>query len=179
MEEYRSGHNGPDSKSGRRQRLVGSNPTSSAKRRHLKTGAFSLLPKRKGTALEHPKPFLCPLFFCLLASHNQLSQLLRSDFKCHLQRGEMSDQALLADEHLSADHRTDEGFFCHMAVQCSDRYAGQFGCQLARQGVGVMSPSLLQIFTQCFRFAGRQHDVWRCRRGFLRRKSPGRGQQTA
>ena len=29
-EEYRSGHNGPDSKSGRRQRLVGSNPTSSA-----------------------------------------------------------------------------------------------------------------------------------------------------
>ena len=31
LEEYRSGHNGPDSKSGRRQRLVGSNPTSSAK----------------------------------------------------------------------------------------------------------------------------------------------------
>ena len=30
MEWYRSGHNGPDSKSGRRQRLVGSNPTHSA-----------------------------------------------------------------------------------------------------------------------------------------------------
>ena len=30
MEAYRSGHNGPDSKSGRRQRLVGSNPTRSA-----------------------------------------------------------------------------------------------------------------------------------------------------
>ena len=30
-EEYRSGHNEPDSKSGVRQRTVGSNPTSSAK----------------------------------------------------------------------------------------------------------------------------------------------------
>ena len=29
-EEYRSGHNGPDSKSGVRKRTVGSNPTSSA-----------------------------------------------------------------------------------------------------------------------------------------------------
>ena len=32
MEAYRSGHNGPDSKSGIRQRIVGSNPTASAKR---------------------------------------------------------------------------------------------------------------------------------------------------
>ena len=31
MEAYRSGHNGPDSKSGRPQGLVGSNPTASAK----------------------------------------------------------------------------------------------------------------------------------------------------
>ena len=31
MEVYRSGHNGPDSKSGIRQRIVGSNPTASAK----------------------------------------------------------------------------------------------------------------------------------------------------
>ena len=31
MEAYRSGHNGPDSKSGIRQRIVGSNPTASAK----------------------------------------------------------------------------------------------------------------------------------------------------
>ena len=30
MEVYRSGHNGPDSKSGIRQRIVGSNPTASA-----------------------------------------------------------------------------------------------------------------------------------------------------
>ena len=30
MEAYRSGHNGPDSKSGIRQRIVGSNPTASA-----------------------------------------------------------------------------------------------------------------------------------------------------
>lgn len=30
MEEYRSGHNEPDSKSGVRKRTVGSNPTSSA-----------------------------------------------------------------------------------------------------------------------------------------------------
>ena len=30
MERYRSGHNGPDSKSGVRQRTVGSNPTRSA-----------------------------------------------------------------------------------------------------------------------------------------------------
>ena len=32
MEVYRSGHNGPDSKSGIRQRIVGSNPTASAKK---------------------------------------------------------------------------------------------------------------------------------------------------
>ncbi len=31
MERYRSGHNGPDSKSGSPQGLVGSNPTRSAK----------------------------------------------------------------------------------------------------------------------------------------------------
>ena len=30
VEVYRSGHNGPDSKSGIRQRIVGSNPTASA-----------------------------------------------------------------------------------------------------------------------------------------------------
>ena len=35
-EVYRSGHNGPDSKSGIRQRIVGSNPTASA----MKKGAF-------------------------------------------------------------------------------------------------------------------------------------------
>ena len=33
MEAYRSGHNGPDSKSGSPQGLVGSNPTASAKNR--------------------------------------------------------------------------------------------------------------------------------------------------
>ena len=33
MEAYRSGHNGPDSKSGIRQRIVGSNPTASAKKK--------------------------------------------------------------------------------------------------------------------------------------------------
>ena len=38
-EVYRSGHNGPDSKSGIRQRIVGSNPTASAKiRSHLLGG---------------------------------------------------------------------------------------------------------------------------------------------
>ena len=94
-----------------------------------------------------------PLFFRPLISRNQLSQLIRSDFTYHLRGGEMSDQALLADEHLSADYRIDEAAVCHMAVQCSDRYAGQLRCQLARHGVGVVSPSLLQIFTQCLRFA--------------------------
>ena len=39
MEEYRSGHNGPDSKSGYPQGYVGSNPTSSAKS-PLKTLSF-------------------------------------------------------------------------------------------------------------------------------------------
>ena len=33
MEAYRSGHNGPDSKSGSPQGLVGSNPTASANKR--------------------------------------------------------------------------------------------------------------------------------------------------
>ena len=33
LERYRSGHNGPDSKSGVRQRTVGSNPTRSANAR--------------------------------------------------------------------------------------------------------------------------------------------------
>ena len=41
MEVYRSGHNGPDSKSGIRQRIVGSNPTASAKQESpTKHGAF-------------------------------------------------------------------------------------------------------------------------------------------
>ena len=35
MEVYRRGHNGPDSKSGIRQRIVGSNPTASAKKETL------------------------------------------------------------------------------------------------------------------------------------------------
>jgi hypothetical protein len=35
MEAYRSGHNGPDSKSGSPQGLVGSNPTASASRLSL------------------------------------------------------------------------------------------------------------------------------------------------
>ena len=34
MEAYRSGHNGPDSKSGSPHGLVGSNPTASAKKKH-------------------------------------------------------------------------------------------------------------------------------------------------
>ena len=46
-ERYRSGHNGPDSKSGSPQGLVGSNPTRSAKStqfepKRLITGAFSV-----------------------------------------------------------------------------------------------------------------------------------------
>ena len=40
MEVYRSGHNGPDSKSGIRQRIVGSNPTASAKTKGHPTGVL-------------------------------------------------------------------------------------------------------------------------------------------
>ena len=36
MEVYRSGHNGPDSKSGSLHGLVGSNPTASARKKHLR-----------------------------------------------------------------------------------------------------------------------------------------------
>ena len=39
-EEYRSGHNGPDSKSGIQKCIVGSNPTSSAKNPARKRGIF-------------------------------------------------------------------------------------------------------------------------------------------
>ncbi len=40
MEAYRSGHNGPDSKSGSPHGLVGSNPTASARKKHAKACFF-------------------------------------------------------------------------------------------------------------------------------------------
>ena len=41
-EAYRSGHNGPDSKSGSPHGLVGSNPTASAKKAYTKSVGFLL-----------------------------------------------------------------------------------------------------------------------------------------
>ena len=43
MEEYRSGHNGPDSKSGYPQGYEGSNPSSSAKKQSTLTGWIAFL----------------------------------------------------------------------------------------------------------------------------------------
>ena len=40
METYRRGHNGPDSKSGIRQRIVGSNPTASANKNEYLLGTL-------------------------------------------------------------------------------------------------------------------------------------------
>ena len=66
----------------------------------------------------------------------------------------MSDQALFADQHFSADHRADEVAVCNIAVQRTDGQAGQFRCRFARLGVGVMSPSLLQKLRSAFASLG-------------------------
>ena len=58
MEAYRSGHNGPDSKSGRRQRLVGSNPTASAR---LSLDAIRVQDSAFSFAL--PLAFIVGIFF--------------------------------------------------------------------------------------------------------------------
>ena len=50
MEVYRSGHNGPDSKSGIRQRIVGSNPTASANKKGVLLHSFFIA--RWGSNME-------------------------------------------------------------------------------------------------------------------------------
>ena len=52
LETYRSGHNGPDSKSGSPQGLVGSNPTASARKTGLLRQASFLVRMKNETAVS-------------------------------------------------------------------------------------------------------------------------------
>ena len=59
-EAYRSGHNGPDSKSGRPQGLVGSNPTAFAKKMDAPNGVRCVYFFAKGSGLELEFNILLP-----------------------------------------------------------------------------------------------------------------------
>ena len=81
LEVYRRGHNGPDSKSGIRQRIVGSNPTASARK---KWSAYRV-PTRdffgkavlfKSQAWRDATPFLVLFNFLHLINHQNRVNLL-------------------------------------------------------------------------------------------------------
>ena len=71
MESYRSGHNEPDSKSGRPQGLVGSNPTLSAKKASSHAGLRVL---RTGSFLRQIRR--CPVFWTAFSPETGFSLLI-------------------------------------------------------------------------------------------------------
>ena len=110
MEAYRSGHNGPDSKSGSPHGLVGSNPTRSAIEKSSNHAGFWIflflrpLQKSPDFGLFFPQFWkeqlfaLCPAFFCVLLpsaaeitrfgkSHSAHHRLRRGAFRTVIQMG--------------------------------------------------------------------------------------------
>ena len=110
MEAYRSGHNGPDSKSGSLHGLVGSNPTASAIEKssnHAGFWIFLFCSRSKNHPIfscsfrnfgKNSFLLLCPAFFCVLLPsaaeiarfgkrHTAHHRLRRGEFRTVIQMG--------------------------------------------------------------------------------------------
>lgn len=132
---------------------------------------YNLKEQRK--SLKHIlRPFLCSLSLsCPLVSRKQFLQLHCRYFPHYIRRGEVSDQTLFADKHLSTNHCTEDVASCHMAVERSHRQAGQLRRQLAWNSIRVFAPTFCYVFAQFICFLLRQYDG-RCRRFDPLRRKP-------
>ena len=115
-------------------------------KRHLESGAFfSFLgsnKKQRKSLNSVLRPFLCSLSLsCPPVPRKQLLYLHGFYFPGYFRCGDISDQTLFADQHFSADHRTEDVASCHIAIERSHRQAGQLCRQLARQGIGIFVPA--------------------------------------